>query len=206
VLRAIPADLLIRFEEIGLELHHLDELDKSDVQRCRTDIIGETGGAFHAGHVHANNFCSVAIVGGFPAPETLELTSKRSGGAGALHTVCPTPIDMPNYPQWPDYLLWYFPFCRAPARCVFLADRDTLPPGDPRGMFCCFRWFPCISDSEARNFNRLVLIFLAVARTARLGWHSLLKAKNFPVLREFALAQERPCGVARIALRVAPGE
>jgi hypothetical protein len=70
VLRAIPADLLIRLEEIGLELHHLDELDKSDVQRCRTDIIGETGGAFHAGHVRANDFCSVAIVGGFPAPGT----------------------------------------------------------------------------------------------------------------------------------------
>jgi hypothetical protein len=142
-------------EEIGLELHHLDELDKSDVQRCRTDIIGETGGAFHAGHVHANNFCSVAIVGGFPAPESLELTSKRSGGAGALHTVCPTPIDMPNYPQWPDYLLWYFPFCRAPARCVFLADRDTLPPGDPRGMFCCFRWFSLHFGFRGEEFQSL---------------------------------------------------
>ena len=64
-------------------------------------------------HVHANNFCTVRILADcFPIPETLELTYIRSDLVTRTpsRTFYPTEIDEPNYPQFPELLLWYFPF------------------------------------------------------------------------------------------------
>ena len=112
VLGATPVDLLVRFEQIALELHHLHELDNPAFNATAQLVLGKLAAHFTLCHVHANNFCSVAVVGGFPVPETLELTYIRSDlvERAPSTTVYPTPIDAPNYPQWPDHLLWYFPF------------------------------------------------------------------------------------------------
>lgn len=112
VLRETPAELLTRFEQIALELHGLHDFDKPAFNAAAQASLRKLAAYFTLCHVHANNFGMVRIVGGFPVPEALELTFIRSDlvKRAPSTTVYPTPIDTPNYPEWPDHLLWYFPF------------------------------------------------------------------------------------------------
>jgi Flp pilus assembly protein TadD len=112
VLDEVSTDLLTRFEQIALEAHFLyrfeEPLFNARVQRGLRKLASH----FTLCHVHANNFSPIRIVGGFPLPEALELTYIRSDLVRRTPstTLYPTSIDRPNFPQFPDHLLWFFPF------------------------------------------------------------------------------------------------
>ena len=112
VLDEAPTGSLARFEQIALEVHFLyrfeEPLFNAKVQRALRKISS----AFTLCHVHANNFSPIRIVAGFPVPEALELTYIRSDLVTRMPstTLYPTSIDRPNFPQFPDHLLWFFPF------------------------------------------------------------------------------------------------
>lgn len=112
VLGAAAPELLTRFEQIVIELHSLNELDAPAFNASAQAALRKLAAHFTLCHVHANNFGSVKVIGGFPVPETLEVTYIRSDlvTPAPSATIYPTPVDTPNYHCWPDHLLWYFPF------------------------------------------------------------------------------------------------
>jgi len=113
VLDQAPADLLMRFDQIALEIHGLERIEEPAFNADARRIFQMLATHFTLCHVHANNFCTVRILAGcFPIPETLELTYIRSDLVTRTPsmTFYPTEIDAPNYPQFPELLLWYFPF------------------------------------------------------------------------------------------------
>jgi hypothetical protein len=64
-------------------------------------------------HVHANNFSHVKVLADcFPMPETLELTYIGTDlvSRASSKTIYPTELDKPNFHQFPELMLWYFPF------------------------------------------------------------------------------------------------
>jgi hypothetical protein len=113
VLDRLPPSLLTRFDQIVLELHGLERLEQPGFNTIARRVLGKLAAHFTLCHVHGNNFCTVRVLAGsFPVPESLELTYIRQDLAGRRpsRTTYPTDIDAPNYPQFPELLLWYFPF------------------------------------------------------------------------------------------------
>jgi hypothetical protein len=113
VLHQASSDLLVRFDQIAVELHGLERIEEPAFNAEARKVFAILAAHFTLCHVHANNFCSVRVLAGcFPIPETLELTYIRSAlvTRAPSKTVYPTEIDAPNYPQFPELLLWHFPF------------------------------------------------------------------------------------------------
>ena len=110
--RATP-EILLRFDQIVFELHGLDQIEKASFNLRARTILEKLASHFTLCHVHANNFGSVRIIcDSFPVPETLELSYVRSDLVSRVpsKTTYPTPIDMPNYQEFPEVLLWFYPF------------------------------------------------------------------------------------------------
>jgi tetratricopeptide (TPR) repeat protein len=124
VLGEAPAGLLGRFEQITLELHQVARLDEPRFNAGVQKALRKLAADFTLCHVHANNFGGVPIVGGFPVPEALEVTYVRSDlvTRAPSTTIYPSALDAPNYQQWPDHLLWYFPFLPGSETFEFPAD------------------------------------------------------------------------------------
>lgn len=113
VLDRASAQLLVRFDQIALELHGLERLEDPAFNAIARRVLGSIATHFTLCHVHANNFCTMRILAGcFPVLETLELTYIRSDlvKRAPSRTVYPTAIDVPNYHQFADHMLWHFPF------------------------------------------------------------------------------------------------
>lgn len=106
-------DLLGRFEQITFELHDLARLEENNFNAAAQNALAKLASRFTLCHVHANNFCSIRVLANcFPIPESLELTYVRSDlvTRAPSTTLYPTAVDHPNYHQFPDLMLWYFPF------------------------------------------------------------------------------------------------
>jgi hypothetical protein len=113
VLDTVPIDFLLRFEQIALELHGLERLEEPAFNSAAQKILEKLTTHFTLCHVHANNFNIPRVLAGcFLVPGTLELSYIRSDlvTRALSTTIYPTALDAPNYHQFPDVLLWYFPF------------------------------------------------------------------------------------------------
>lgn len=116
-----PVSLLRRFEQIVVEFHDLARLEETRFRSFAWKVLASLSSAFTLAHVHANNFGGIAIVGGFPVPETLEATYVRSDlvQTAPSGTFYPTPLDTGNCLDWPDLPLWFFPFMPIAGKPVF---------------------------------------------------------------------------------------
>jgi hypothetical protein len=113
VIDTTPVDLLIRFEQIGLELHGLKQLEKPDFNAGARRVLAKLAAHFTLCHVHANNFNAIGVLADcFPFPETVELSYIRSDLVTRVPsaTTYPTAIDAPNYHQFPEISMWFYPF------------------------------------------------------------------------------------------------
>lgn len=113
VLGSASPDLLTRFDQIVFELHGLQHLEDPGFNANARKVFEALAKDFTLCHVHANNFSRVRVLAdSFPIPEALELTYIKSSlvTRAPSKTIYPTELDKPNFHQFPDLLLWYFPF------------------------------------------------------------------------------------------------
>jgi len=109
----MPVELLCRFEQIALEVHHLDRLEDPQFNALARRALDKLAQHFTLCHVHANNYGFVHnLAGTLPVAETLELTYLRSDLARPLpsKTLYPTIIDFANYRTLTEIRLWFYPF------------------------------------------------------------------------------------------------
>lgn len=111
-LGAAPAGLFPRFEQLALELHGLNQLDKpafrEQVARCLQTLL-RTHAIFH---VHANNVFPPASCDGIPVIPLIEISLVRRDLVllAPSRTLYPTSIDVPNLPDRADHVLALHPF------------------------------------------------------------------------------------------------
>ena len=113
VLGGASPDLLARFDQITFELHGLERIEDPAFNAVARNVFEILAKDFTLCDVHANNFCTVRVLAGcFPVPEALELTYIKSSlvTRAPSRTIYPTELDTPNFHQFPELLLWYFPF------------------------------------------------------------------------------------------------
>ncbi len=113
IFESAPVALLRHFEQIAVEFHSMDRIESPDFIEIAHRVFAKLAANFTLCHVHANNFCSVKVLAGcFPMPETLELTYVRTDliVRAPSATTYPTSLDTPNYHQFADLMMWYFPF------------------------------------------------------------------------------------------------
>ena len=107
------AEVLRRFEQVTFELHDLSRIEQPDFNTLARRVLSKLASIFTLCHVHANNFNRVRVLADcFPMPETLELTYIRTDlvSRASSKTIYPTELDKPNFHQFPELMLWYFPF------------------------------------------------------------------------------------------------
>jgi hypothetical protein len=113
VFHTASVDLLCRFEQITFELHDLARLEENNFNAAARSALAKLASRFTLCHVHANNFCSIRVIANcFPIPESLELTYVRSDlvTRAPSTTMYPTALDQVNFHQFPDLMMWFFPF------------------------------------------------------------------------------------------------
>jgi Methyltransferase FkbM domain len=108
---AMPVETLRQFSQIVMEMHHfavaanhpsgLLYLKKFEA------VLRKLDATHQAVHIHANNNGALAIIGGTIIPDLLEMTYVRRSDHQFVECrrIFPTPLDMPNMPQAPDYFL-----------------------------------------------------------------------------------------------------
>ena len=106
-------EVLRRFEQVTFELHDVPRIEQPDFNTVARRVLSKLASIFTLCHVHANNFSRVRVLADcFPMPETLELTYIRTDlvSRASSKTIYPTELDKPNFHQFPELMLWYFPF------------------------------------------------------------------------------------------------
>ena len=94
-------------------MHGLVRLEENDFNFMARNALAKLASRFTLCHVHTNNFGHIGIIANcFPIPETLELTYIRTERITRVPsaTVYPTELDHPNFHQFPELMMWYFPF------------------------------------------------------------------------------------------------
>jgi hypothetical protein len=107
------AEVLRRFEQITFELHDLSRIEQPEFNTMARRLLSKLNSIFTLCHVHANNFSRVRVLADcFPITDALELTYIRSDlvSRASSRTIYPTELDRPNFHQFPDLMLWFFPF------------------------------------------------------------------------------------------------
>jgi hypothetical protein len=111
-LNDIAPDMLCRFDQIWIEMHHLDRLGDGGWRATAHAALAKLAAHFTLFHVHANNYEPLYEVEGFPVPNPLELSWVRTDliRRGPNGTLYPTRLDAPSFPNKPERLLWFWPF------------------------------------------------------------------------------------------------
>ena len=107
-----PPEVLGCFHQIVVEVHALKAIGDGAFRRALAGVLEKLNASFTLFHVHANNYGDVAMVGGFPVVDILELSYVRTDlvERRASSTLYPTELDRANRPGEPDIALWFFPF------------------------------------------------------------------------------------------------
>jgi hypothetical protein len=112
VLSSLPADYLIAFKQIVLEVHFLERLVEPDFAALVEKALSVLTAHHRVVHVHANNHRPYCIIGGVPLPSVLELTLARYEDVRLVESqeIFPTPLDAPCYRDRADFCLGTFRF------------------------------------------------------------------------------------------------
>jgi hypothetical protein len=155
VLAAAPAELLARCEQIALAIHFQQQLGNPAFNGQVQAVLRKLSQHFTLCHVHADPLAEVRILGGFPMLASLELTLVRSDlvERAASTTVYPTPLDGPSmHQQWPEQVLWFYPFAPGSAGMILPDDLEVRPPALP------------LSETDATALNNAGLALHALGR------------------------------------------
>lgn len=111
---AMPDEVLSRFDQIVMELHHLWKLAEPDFCELTFKVFSKINKLFTLFHVHANNWDGhngILVVDGFPISNFLELSYIKTSkvNRSESNTLYPTEYDYPSTNQ-KEKLLWFYPF------------------------------------------------------------------------------------------------
>ena len=111
-LASIAPDLLVRFEQIVLELHDLHLFGHDEWCDRAAQGLGKLAEYFTLHHVHANNHAPLLIVDGLTVADVIEVSYIRSDLVGRRRstTLFPSDLDAPNDPTRREFPLWFYPF------------------------------------------------------------------------------------------------
>lgn len=112
VLDGMSSNTLSRFDQIVIEYHALEFLDR-DSFRSRAERAFRTVGHTHRPiHIHGNNYAGFRIVRNIPIPDVIEVTYARKGRFEFVESddVFPTHLDEPCDWQAPDLFLGSFKY------------------------------------------------------------------------------------------------
>jgi len=103
---------LSRFSQILVECHSLTKLNGLARFRKMRQSLRNLAETHQVVHVHGNNNSPMAVVGGVPTPQTLELTWLRRDICPFVPCtrLFPTELDQPNNPNFADHKLGKFSF------------------------------------------------------------------------------------------------
>lgn len=106
VLEVAASETLAQFSQIVMEVHGMAP-DINEGHERRAAVLRRLNETHQLFHVHGNNWGSLAIVGGIPIVDVMELCYARRGDYSFTPTtqVFPTPLDQPCHPERPDYFL-----------------------------------------------------------------------------------------------------
>jgi hypothetical protein len=115
---------LRQFSQIVCEFHGFHLVGKDPFFAKIIHALENLRRSFSVIHVHANNHCPMALIGGVPFPEVLEVTLVNTSRYSLQSTdeVFPTPLDEPNDPDTPDYFLGRFDW----PQMATTQDADTI--------------------------------------------------------------------------------
>lgn len=134
VLRSVPDTVLTRCDLLVLEAHDLACLGRSTAYPVmpveeKVRVLRRLNRHFYCWHVHANNYASVHVIGGFKVPDVMEITwlnrTRYVGHAGRARRF-PTALDDPCQSRCYDHRLDFWPFLPGAER------GPTARPSDPR--------------------------------------------------------------------------
>jgi hypothetical protein len=111
VIRELQESTLNQFSQILIEWHFdFQDIAGVDTLRIVLSTLEKINASHQVIHVHANNCGRMAVVAGFCIPEGIEVTYARRNNHlfEECEKVYPTPLDRPNDPNMPDYILGAF--------------------------------------------------------------------------------------------------
>lgn len=116
-LNATSSGTLERFDQIVLEVHHLQKLGERRFRRSFVAMFDKLNATHTLFHVHANNYRgydSLALVEGMLVANILELSYVKTSlvERRPSRTIYPTELDSPNRPH-PELPLLFYPFVPA---------------------------------------------------------------------------------------------
>jgi hypothetical protein len=123
----------MRCDQLVLEAHDLACLGRSTAYQVmsveeKLRVLRRLNRHFHCWHVHANNYASIHVIGGFKVPDVMELTwlnrTRYLGRAGSQRRF-PTALDDPCQFRCYDHTLDFWPFLPGAER------GPTAGPSDP---------------------------------------------------------------------------
>ncbi len=147
---AAPEALLARAEQLALAIHFNQQLGSPAFNAQVQAVLGKLCRGFTLCHVRADPLTEIRVLGGFPVLAALELTWIRSDlvERAPSATLYPTPLDRStDLQQWPEQLLWFFPFAPGSAAGRLPDDLEVRAPALPASS----------TDSVALNNSGLAL-------------------------------------------------
>lgn len=110
VLATMPHAVLDQFRQIVLETHGWERFANEDEATSFLSAIHQLTHNHCLVHVHANNYAPVAVVGGIPIPDVLEMTLMRRDTCRfeEFNGLFPQPIDQPCNPNAADLFIGTF--------------------------------------------------------------------------------------------------
>jgi hypothetical protein len=105
VFEAMPDEVLTRFRQICMEIHHpLARPSQRAGRERKLRVLRKLHKAFAPVHLHANNAGPVRVICGLRVPKLLELTYIRRDGQNFVECAdaYPGAFDVPNVPSLPE--------------------------------------------------------------------------------------------------------
>ncbi len=149
-LAAAPDAVLARAEQLALAIHFNQQLGNHTFNAEVQAVLAKLCRRFTLCHVHADPLAEIRVIGGFPVLAAMELSWIRSDlvERAPSATRYPTPLDRSaDLRQWPEQLLWFFPFAPGSAASRLPDDLEVRAPALPASS----------TDSAALNNSGLAL-------------------------------------------------
>ncbi|RVK62323.1 hypothetical protein CN155_01655 [Sinorhizobium meliloti] len=112
VFAEVSDEVISKFQQIVVEYHWFDHVQNQELVTKMQKGLSRLHRLFAPVHVHANNYCDVAVIGNVPIAPVLEITYLRRSSFRTVTSTktFPTAMDQPNNPGLPDIWLGSFVF------------------------------------------------------------------------------------------------
>lgn len=107
-LRNVPELTLNSFVQVLIEFHNLHDIYNPEILDRYIEVLSALRRSHALVNVHANNWSPYSVIGGFPLPDTIEVTYVRRDSCKVMDGTDYNEIDLvnsPNNPEKPEYRL-----------------------------------------------------------------------------------------------------